>query len=335
METKKALSRRDFIKITAVAGGSLLGGKYLIDWLSDDSVTVKDTRVLMGTIINLAVIAENKAAGEAAVAATFAELERQIAIFDHRTAGTPVSMLNAAGQVANPPAELVEVLNMAAAISEQTNGAFDVTIKPLIDLYQNSVDLPDEAAVQQALALVDYRKLQIAADQISFVQPGMAITLDGIAKGYVVDAGVAELKKQGFDNVFVEAGGDLMAAGSKATETPWRVGVQAPREEQSGLVATFNISDQAAATSGDYMQYYSSDLLNHHIIDPRVGHSPRELASVTIVSGRAVLSDALATAVMVMGSEAGMQLIEASADLEGYLITKQLVALPSSGFAAV
>lgn len=326
------LSRRDFIKITAVAGGLLVGGKLLSSLLDDQTVTVRETRLLMGTIINLAVVAESQTAGEAAMAATFAELERQIAIFNYRDPASPISVLNRAGRLENPPAELIEVLKQSLAVSQQTDGAFDVTIKPLLDLYQSAQPgLPAADDIRQALGLVGHGQLLISADLVSLAQPGMAVTLDGIAKGHIVDAGTAELKRLGFPNVFVEAGGDLMASGAKAADTPWKVGVQAPRQSGS-ILASFNVSNQSAATSGDYLNFFTPDLVNHHIIDPRTGLSPAELASVTVVSGEAARSDALATAIMVLGPASGLALVESLAEVECFLVTKDNRTVASSGF---
>lgn len=313
-----------------------MGGKFLFDLLGEDHVIVKETRVMMGTIINLAVVAESQSAGETAIAATLAEMERQIAIFNHRNPESPVNHLNAVGRLDNPPAELVAVLDQATAISELSNGAFDVTVMPLVNLYQQANEaqtgLPNEVEIQKALALVDYKNVDVSPGKLAFTQHGMSITLDGIAKGYIVDAGVEQLKTLGYESVFVEAGGDLMAVGSKEPDTPWRVGVRSPREEQGGMIARFSVRDQAVATSGDYMQYYSPDLLYNHIIDPRTGTSPTELASATIVSGSAVLSDALATAAMVMGVDESLALVESLPGIEAFLVSKQMERYASSGF---
>ena len=149
-----------------------------------------------------------------------------------------MAVLNRTGKLAKPPQELVEVLAEANRISKFTNGAFDVSVKPLVDLYQDAQpDLPDADAVEAALGLVDHTKVTVTSDEISFSQPGMAVTLDGIAKGYIVDAGAAVLRWLGFANVFVEAGGDLMACGKKEGDASWKVGVQSPRKEHSGLMA--------------------------------------------------------------------------------------------------
>lgn len=327
------LSRRDFIKITAVAGGALLGGKLLLDRIDGKVFTIKETRLLMGTIINLSLIANSKGAGEAAVEATFTELERQIAIFNHRTPTSPVAMLNRNGMLGSPPAELVEVLKMAQSISNLTSRAFDVTVKPLLDLYQQSQpNLPTEEQIQTALLLVNYENLAVSDEAIAFSKPGMAITLDGIAKGYIVDAGVAELRKLGFDNVFVEAGGDLMASGEKAEQTAWMVGVQSPRQSQAGLLASFGVKGRAVATSGDYMNSFSVDMRYHHILDPRIGVSSPYLASATVVALTCAQADALATALMVMEPEDGLALMDDIANIDALLIGKNLEKYRSSGF---
>jgi thiamine biosynthesis lipoprotein len=324
------ISRRDFIKITAVAGSALLGGKLILDLL-DEPYILEETRVLMGTIINLAVVAESRAAGEAAIEATFAELERQVAIFNHRDPDSPISTLNCTGKLAKPPRELVDVLTQAMLVSEMTKGAFDVTVKPLVDLYQQSQpDLPGAEAIEAVLNLVDYSQMKVSIDEIITNQSGMAITLDGIAKGYIVDAGTAVLKKLGFENVYVEAGGDLMASGKKNGDTPWMIGIRSHRETQPGLLAHLYVSDQAVATSGDYFQYFSADMGHHHIIDPRVGFSDSELASVTILSTTAMHADALATAVMVMGKDKGLELANSIPEIKAYLVTKELEVFTSS-----
>jgi thiamine biosynthesis lipoprotein len=334
MTLKEKLSRRDFIKITAVAGGALVGGKLLIDLFDEQRfITVKETRVLMGTIINLSVVAHSQSDAEHAIEATFAELEHQIAVFDHRSPYSPVSILNRDGVLIDPPVEFLVVLKQASVVSGMTNGAFDVTVKPLIDLYQQTQpDLPGEEDVQRALGLVDYRKLAVSNEQVGFTQPEMQITLDGIAKGYIVDAGVAQLRKLGYGNIFVEAGGDLMASGTKEGEIPWRVGVQSPREGEGGILASFNVMDQAVATSGDYMQYFSQDMNHHHILDPRTGYSAPYVASSTVLASNCMIADAIATALMVLQPSEGIRILNEAPGVEGMLITKSMEEIKSASF---
>lgn len=329
---KNSLGRRDIIKITAVAGAALLGKSILDRVPAEGSLTaLRDTRLMMGTLIHLTVLSEDAPNGRAAIKATFNEMERLITIFDHRHPNTPLTQLNQRGELSNPPTELFDILQQSLDIYLITGGAFDVTVKPLMDLYQPSRPLPTQQAIARALELVGSEKLCISSDRIAFSQSGMAIILDGIAKGYIVDKGVDTLRRWGFPNVFLEAGGDLMAKGLKDEGSEWKVGLQSPRESGGNLLATFRIHDRAIATSGDYIQYFSADLLHHHILDPHRGLSPAELASVTIFSKRTALSDALATGIMVMGVEKGMDLIESTPGLEGVLVTKDLVQIRSTG----
>ena len=147
-----------------------------------------------------------------------------------------------------------------------------------------------------------------------------------------MDAGVTVLKQAGFGQVLVEAGGDLAAAGQKSTGTPWRIGVQSPREEQAGLQNKFNLQDQAAATSGDYMQPFSADLRQHYILDPRPGYSAPEVASATVIAPSAMLADGLATSVMVLGPKAALQMIHGLPGCEAYLVAKDLQTIKTATF---
>lgn len=165
--------------------------------------------------------------------------------------------------------------------------------------------------------------LQIDGSQVSFLKPGMGITLDGIAKGYIVDQGVEVLKDHGFENTMVEAGGDLMAHGYRVDGEAWKLGVADPRPAgESHYLASFSVSNQAVATSGDYLQSYAEDRSQHHIINPATGYSPPELASVTVLASNAMLADAFSTTIMVLGIQQGLQFVDGMSDVEALLVAK-------------
>ena len=262
-----------------------------------------------------------------AIAATFAEMERLITLFDHRQHNSPLARLNRSGLLAAPPAELVEIIALAQQYSLLSDGAFDISVKPLLDAYQ--AGLPD--AADQRL-LVDYRQIQNEAGQIALGRPGMALTLDGIAKGRVVDGATAVLQSHGFPNILVEAGGDLVGLGLRADGTPWQVGINHPRPTADKLVGVLPVSMQAVATSGDYMHTFSQNYDRHHIIDPRSGLSPADLASVTVMAPSAADADALSTALMVMGSAAGLSLVAHLPHVEALMVTKALEMRQTAGF---
>lgn len=306
-----------------------LGIKPRVAGLAEVSVS----RVLMGTVVNLTVVGDDEDAAKTAVSATLERMSHLETILSRHQANSQLSQLNQNGRLSHPDAALVAVLNQAQTISAHSNGAFDVTIKPLVDLYQDYQtrnELPPETAVSATLPLVNYQNLKISHSQISFSQPNMAVTVDGIGKGFIVDEGTAVLREHGFNNILVEAGGDLLASGKKAPDTSWQIGIQSPRQKH--LLAKFGVENQAVATSGDYLQAYSADLRHHHILNPRTGYSAPDLASATVVAPSAMMADGLATAVMAMPPQKAFALIEQSTACEGYLITKNEGILQTSGW---
>jgi FAD:protein FMN transferase len=321
------LNRRKFLQITAAAGALAVAGGVLSPWVNTLETTRHVTRTLMGTRINLTVIAEDSRSAQAAIETTFAAMERLIAFFDHRQPASPLATLNSSGRLDEAPPELIEVLARAVAFGNLTGGAFDVTMKPLFDARRAGV-----ANISKLRSLVDYRQIEIDGERVRLGIPGAAITLDGIAKGRVIDGGVEALRQMGFDHVVVEAGGDLRTLGSRADGTPWRVGIAHPRQTAQGtILSVLPVGAQSVATSGDYMNTFAADYSQHHIIDPRSGHSPVDLASATVLAATAMDADALGTALMVLGSEAGLALAERLPAVEAVLVTKDLRVLKTSG----
>jgi len=296
--------------------------------------TVQRSRVLMGTGVQLTVVGDDREAAAAAVEATLdrmADLERLLSLYRD---DSEVSRLNATGSLTEASDALLAVLGLAERISGLGDGAFDVTVQPLVELYRAQAKrgaLPGPDALGPVLERVGHGALRVAGRTVTFERPGMGITLDGIGKGYVVDAGVAVLKRHGFPNVFVDAGGDLVAAGTRGGGDAWRIGIRNPRPGLA-LHARFDALDCAAATSGDYMQPFTPDYALHHILDPRRGTSAPELASATVIAEDAATADALATLVMVVGPRAGRELLEDLPGCEGYLVAKDLQVTRTTGF---
>jgi FAD:protein FMN transferase len=326
IERHSPISRRRFLQITAVSaavsGVALAAGRWPF---GRPPASLSETRLLMGTLVNLTVV--GGANGRSALNATFSEMERLIALFDHRRPETPLARLNQTGRLVNPPAELVDVLTLANQYSALTAGAFDASVKPLLDAYQ--AGRPDAASYRH---LVNYRQIAVSPDEIRLGQPGMALTLDGIAKGRVVDGGTAVLLAHDFPNVLVEAGGDLLALGARADGRPWLVGLNHPRQAAAAPLRTLPISQRAAATSGDYQHSFSQDFRQHHILDPRTGLSPTDLASATVLAPTAADADALSTTLMVLGAEAGLALMARLPHIEALVVTKEMEIRQTAGF---
>ncbi len=332
--TSRRIGRRRFLQIVAATGtAATLWHLGLKDKILTGQVA-RQSRTLMGTQINLIVYGPDRATSEEAIHATFTRMDHIISKLSRHDADSELSILNRNGYLENPGKDIHTVLRLARDLSNSTRGAFDVTVLPLQELYRQSSilnSLPSENALLTALELTDYRKIDLGKNRIQFQRQGMGITLDGIGKGYIVDQGIATLKTKGFDNVYVEAGGDLMVTGTKAAGKPWRIGVRNPRPETADELIVMGMSNRAVATSGDYMQPFTADLRHHHIIDPRTGTSPPELASATVTAPSVVLADGLATAAMVLGPRQSLDLMETLTDCECLLIGKDLSQYRSSG----
>jgi thiamine biosynthesis lipoprotein len=289
-------------------------------------VTLSETRLLIGTIVNLKVVTWDAPAGQQALTACFDQMSKLEMALSRFMPESELSRLNRDGHIEAASSALLGIIKLAQEISELSRGAFDVTILPVLSLYQDYAStrrgLPPEEEIQRARTWVDYRKLSVKGDTVSLAEIGMGVTLDGIAKGYIIDAATAVLQGHGFRDVLVKAGGDLMALGEDEQRSPWEIGIQSPRHAQGIVIARFGLEDRAVATSGDYMEHFATNFSEHHILDPRTGHSARELSSATIVAPTAILADALATAIMVLGSESGLELVNAFPGCKGCLVTK-------------
>ena len=296
------------------------------------------SRELMGTQVNLTVLGDDPAAAADAADATLRRMSELEDLLSRYRPDSEVSELNTTGRIQGASNALLEVLELADRISRLGDWAFDITIQPVLDLYRGHLDerrgLPSGEAVERAVAGVDHRGVRIEHGTVTLDRSGMRITLDGIGKGYVVDRGVSVLNERGFPNVYVEAGGDLVAGGDKGSGTPWRIGIRNPRPGLT-LQARFEARNSAVATSGDYMQPFTPDYAQHHILDPRTGYSPPELASSTVVGPDAATADALATLTLVLGSRKSRELLEDLPGCEGYFVSKDLEVTRTSGFTVL
>lgn len=326
------ISRREMIKISGVVGALLVGGRLLKNGVQSSFVTVRESRLLMGTIINLSIIAGNFKDAQDAVRSCFDRMTYLESVFSRFNPESQLSKLNQFGTVSANDPVFGNLIRQALKLSEITAGAYDITIKPVLDLYLASQGLPSGQAIGETLPLVDYRNVHVNNQEVWFEKPGMEITLDSIAKGFIVDEAVLILDELGIGNVLVEAGGDLLANGTNLDQSPWRIGIQSPRHVQSDLIAKVRVSGQAVATSGDYMHTFTNDYVNHHILDPRTGYSAPDLASVSVLAPSAMMADGLATALMVMGFKDGLSLINNLPSYEAFFVTKTLNTTQSIGF---
>jgi len=316
-----ALSR--ILALGLVAGAAWAGTP------EPETVFITTSRELMSTRIDVS-LPEDQAGEAERVFAEFARVEATANEWKEGTALTAVN-LAAGGDPVTVPAELFALTRRGVEIGELTHGAFDVTWAALWGLwdFRTPGPVPSDADIAARTALVDYRRLELdeAASSLRLPVAGMKIGLGGIAKGYALDRSAAALRAAGVTDFLLSAGGQVQAGGDK-NGRPWRVGIRDPRstpDDYFGLVA---VSDTSLSTSGDYERYFvEGGVRYHHILDPRTGRPARGLRSATVICAEATLADALSTAVMVLGKEAGLGLV---ASLEGV----EAVVVDSRGKAA-
>jgi len=211
-------------------------------------------------------------------------------------------------------ANLIQVLELAREVSIASDGAFDVTVAPLVKAWGFGPDkrrtgAPDDAELTALRQRVGYQKVEIdrAASTLRKVQSDVTCDLNAIAQGYTVDKLAADLDALGYANYMIEVGGEVRSRGLNAHGIPWQVGIARPITTGEGIELVVPLRDAALSTSGDYRDYYEENGVRiSHIIDPRTGRPiAHQLASASVIDGQCALADAYATALMVLGPDAG------------------------------
>ena len=216
------------------------------------------------------------------------------------------------GQWQTLPEPLIEVLGISQRVSERSDGAFDITVAPLVNLWgfgpqAQPEQVPDDETLLARLENLGFQHLQLDGNRARRLRD-ISLDLSGVAKGYGVDYLSRWLEQQGYRNYLVEIGGEVRLSGVSPRGDAWRIGVEQPSLLQREGRKTLELSDSAMATSGNYRNYYESDGKRYsHTIDPRTGRPiEHNLVSVTVLADTAAEADAWATAINVLGPEAGM-----------------------------
>ena len=233
----------------------------------------------------------------------------------------------------NEPTELndmfIQVFQTAMQVSDDTQGAFDITVAPLVNAwgfgFQNG-EMPDQHAIDSLMQFIGYRKISLNGKKIQKNDPRMMLDCSAIAKGYGVDVVAQLLSEKGIENFMVEIGGEVATKGISEKRLPWKIGVTKPTdnpmEDQTELQTVLNVTDKCMATSGNYRNYYYKGGRKYaHTIDPKTGHPVQHsILSATVLSDHCALADAYATAFMVMGMEGAKEVLKKHPELMAYLI---------------
>lgn len=289
-------------------------------------VQVQETRLAMGTLIEITVLDTTEAQARVALDTGFAEIERISRLFWEGNPAGPVYAFNHRTEEYSPmPREVLDLITRSCDYSRKLDGAFDITVAALFPLYRfrgDSLRPPDLREVQKRLPYVDYRALLIdtlnlrLGSRIRQTQIGFG----AVAKGYGADRALQKIKALGVAGALVNAGGDLSALPRKDGKQ-WHVGIQHPRQKDR-LLAVMAIDSQAVVTSGDYEKYFLYEGRRiHHLLNPRTGLSADSCQAVTVIAPSAELADAMATGLFVLGAQAGQRVLDRFPNCQALWVT--------------
>lgn len=302
-------------------------GKQTREYASD--------QFLMDTLISIKVYGNDPETMKKAVAAAYSEMRRIAELADgFQQPGTAscsssdVCRINAqAGRLpVQVDDDIMAMLLLAKKYNELSDGALDVTVGPIMELWgfgSNNPHLPSPDWIKAALPRVGSKDLLLDVEKrTAFLRrAGMKLDLGAIAKGYATEKALQILEKQGIRRALIDAGGNIRVLGRNRLDAPWRIGIKDPRKENA-IVAVLQLEDASAVTSGDY--YRSFDVGGkryHHILDPRSGYPADQNMSVTVVTRDAGLADTLSTVFFVLPAERALEMARSMPGVDLLLIT--------------
>ncbi len=282
----------------------------------------------MGTTFRIVLYAPDEATAQKAAKAAFARVAELNAIMsDYRPDSELMKLCEKAG---GPPVEvsvdLFEVLKKAEEFARLTDGAFDVSISPVVRLWRKARrtrEMPKAEEIKKALALVDYRKIKLDAKgrTVQLLLMGMLLDLGGIAKGYAADAALAVLRQHGITRALVAAGGDIAVGDPPPDKPGWKVGIAPLKNPQTEPELYLTLKNAGVSTAGDSEQFVEiAGKRYSHIIDPKTGLGLVGRRSVTVVAPNATISDGLDTGLCVLGVERGLKIVEAREDVAALFV---------------
>ncbi|HSD63583.1 MAG TPA: FAD:protein FMN transferase [Ignavibacteriaceae bacterium] len=294
---------------------------------------IKRSRILLGTVVEIQIRDADLEKAEDAVNKAYDEVKRIDDVFSVFNSAGPVWAINHSIKnkfQTNP--EIFFVLEKCNEFNRLTNGAFDVSLDSLSELWgfgpNGNPSLPLDSKINEALKFCGWNNVKLQEKYSFYRENNVRLNFGAIAKGYAVDCAVNTLRKYGIKNALVNAGGEIKQIGND-----WIVGVQDP-DNRTSVIRKLKLNGMSVATSGDYEQYFEKDGVRYcHIINPATGYPAQLCKSVTVVAPDDLSADALATGLFVMGPEKGMSVVESLKGIEAYIIDKNNKEYFSSGFS--
>ena len=302
---RPAPTRRRFVAIAAAAAGLPFAA---IRAGAETSHLHRWSGIALGAAAEIVLYDPDAAHARWLIARCIAEIDRLEDVFSLYRPESAICRLNRDGRLTAPPLELVDLLAETRSFSERTEGAFDVTVQPLWRLYAAHFARPDtdprgpgEAAHARVQALVDYRAVEIEPAEVRFARRGMAVTLNGIAQGYITDRVATLLQDAGMGDVLLDIG-EVRALGRHPDGRPWHVGIRRAAQPET-VARTVMLADRAVATSAGIASPFDASGRHHHLFDPATGRPTPGAGQVSVIAPNATMADALSTAIAVSPPE--------------------------------
>ncbi len=335
------MTRRKFLKMSGWVGLGLASPIFISTGaeavrFNRKYYKVSETRLDMGTFVSMTLIHPSRHQAQEAMGLAFEEINRLTRLMNRFSQDTAVGELNHQGMLRDLPPELSEVIGQALRYFKLTGGVFDITVEPIVDLYMKRFEKgdrtpPGDAELEDALSRVGAENISFNGRSVSFKKEGMGITLDGIAKGYIVDRASRVLSSKGIKNHLINAGGDIRTVGQAKGKRPWTIAIQDP-QKKGHYPDIIKMNDGAIATSGNYEVYFDKEKMFHHIVNPKTGHSPIQLTSASVIARTTMEADALSTTTFVMGPTRAIRFINSLGRCQCLLITRKNQILKSAGW---
>ncbi|HMK43426.1 MAG TPA: FAD:protein FMN transferase, partial [Dissulfurispiraceae bacterium] len=298
----------------------------------------KESRISLHTLVSISVVADSEQKARTATDAAYQELDRLAKLLNFYADTSEISEINrnAGMRPVKVSKETLEAVEAAIYAGDQTEGGFDVTVGPLVRLWDfNAKTMPSATQVREKLPVVGYKNIVVNrnASTVFLRQPGMQIDLGGIIKGFAADKAAEILQQHGIPGGIVAAAGDIKLFGKRADGKPWEVGIQNPRQsgKDDELLATVSLETSGISTSGDYQRYFIENGKRYnHILNPKTGFPATSCQSVTVIAPSATLTDSLSTGIFVMGPEKGIQTLE-RLKVDGVIVDANGVVLMTKG----
>lgn len=248
--------------------------------------------------------------------------------------------LDSLNGIYNLSSDTAALIEKGLEYSRLSDGAFDITVAPLSDLWNftsSSPKAPDAGRLQSVLPLVDYKNIELRGQSFRFLQDKTALDLGAVAKGFIADEIKAYLTSQGVNSAMINLGGNVLCVGNKPDGAAFKIGIQKPFADRNETIATMEITDKSVVSSGIYERFFEENQrLYHHLLNPKTGYPYNNgLISVTIISDLSVDGDGLSTACFALGLEKGMALIESLPQTDAIFITEDYEMHYSKDFETI